>query len=98
MLWFEALHPPEVDGVADAQVDGIAPAAAQPDATPEGVEQSTERPEPVGGVPPGPSADASDWLKRLLGRTTDADRAGGNLASAEADPAPALRGCARPRD
>lgn len=86
-----ALHPPEIDGVANAEVDGIASAAAQPDATPEGVEQPTGLPEPVRGVPPGSPADALDRLKRVLGRTADGDRAGGNLASTEADPAPPER-------
>src|SRR5689334_16806427 len=44
---FEALHPPEIDGVPDAQVDGISPATAQPDATPKRVDQPTGLPERV---------------------------------------------------
>jgi hypothetical protein len=88
---FEALHPPEIDGVADAQVDGIASATAEPDATPKGVEQPTDPPEPVPGIPPGVSTDTLDRLKRLLGCNADGDRTRGNLASTEAHPAPPER-------
>jgi hypothetical protein len=87
----EALHPPEIDRVADPQVDGIAPTAAQPDATPKGVEQPTDPPEPVPGIPPGVSTDPLDRLKRLLECNADGDRAGRNLASTEAHPAPPER-------
>ena len=48
----DPLDPPEVDRVADAQVDRIAPATTQPDAAPEGDEQPAGFPEPVAGIPP----------------------------------------------
>ena len=68
----EAFDAPEVDGVAIPQVFWIAPATAQPDTAPEGVEQATESPEPIGGIPAGVSADALDRLKRFLGLQADA--------------------------
>jgi hypothetical protein len=88
---FEALHPPEIDGVPDAQIDRIASAAAKSHATPEGVEQAARLPEPVPGIPAVLSPDALDRLKHLLERTADGNRAGGNLASTEANPAPPER-------
>ena len=88
---FEALHAPEIDGVAVAQVDRVASPAPEPDATSKRVEQPTGPPEPVRGVPPRPSADTLDRLKRVLSRTADGARAGANLASTEADPAPPER-------
>src|SRR5258708_29299995 len=48
----EPFDPPEIDSVAGAQVDRAAPAAAQPYAAPQRVEQSAVSPEEIRAVPP----------------------------------------------
>jgi hypothetical protein len=71
----ETFDSPEINRVADTEVDGVASAAAEADPTSESVEQPTGLPEPVGGVPPGPAADAPDRIKRAGGRAADFNHA-----------------------
>src|SRR5579864_6585433 len=91
----EALDTPEVDRVADAKIDLVPAAAAQPNSPPQRVEQPSDLPEPFGGVPPGPAADAPDRVKRARRRRADVHGPRGDQASAETGAAPAQRptGC-----
>src|SRR5581483_8142777 len=84
----ETLDAPEVDGVADLQVDVIAPTAPQAHAAAGRVEQTAEQPEPVRGVPAGRSADPLDRNEGLTGPPIDSNRAAEDTPVANAGAAP----------
>ena len=67
----DGLYPPEIQRVADEQVPRITPAAAQPDAAGEPVEQPAYGPRGRKGLPPRLTSDAFDDPPQCRRRSAD---------------------------
>ena len=72
--WLDGLHTPEIDRVANDQVARIAATAAEADPADQQVEESTQAPQRVRGVPARGSAEPRDRLEREWRRRGDPDR------------------------
>ena len=70
-LRLDRLDPPEVECVAGAQVDRVAPAAAQADAADQPVEHAAQTPGPVHVEPAAFAAQAGEGAEDLLRRRGD---------------------------
>ena len=64
---FEGLDPPEVDGVAYAELVGVAAAPAQPDSADDAVHGAPHQPQPLAGEPAPLTADALDRGEHRVG-------------------------------
>ena len=87
MIGLDGLDPPEVKGRALGQLAGIAPAAAEPHAADEQVEEAAQVPECIAEVPAGRSSDGSDRREGVSGRYRYANRARVHEPLAETDAA-----------
>lgn len=88
---FGPLDAPEVDLISDPEVNLVASPAPEPHSAPQGVEESSDLPEPVVRIPAGLTADPLDRLEGPRRQPVDSNRPRCHQSAPEPDATPPRR-------